>query len=294
MLDLTVCVYSGNDKRSLHFRNDIMECKWLVFIHFSYSLSLRCLWACFLLFFISQEGFYLFLHSWPLCCLVSQLLDLPTTLTDSKSRHTSRSMLSQKSACMHLLNYMITFKQNYRSSEKRKKLRRQRCSFNSSPHAYFILAGQLVLLCVSSGSKELRIHLRMELLMRGHSFQTAARLCWVLGCLNWCTQVSRKNWRGVEDTSVCKVVISVAKAPNCKRYEVNNKEFLFLFFLQQVVTQKATPLQTCVYIQCSENVPKSASKGNLMMTWKALKGWIKCQPDSKLFCFYIEVFIECN
>lgn len=60
----------------------------------------------------------MFLYSYLLCCFMSQLLDMPTTLTVPKSRQTSRRMLSLKSACMHPLNYMITLKQNHRSSER--------------------------------------------------------------------------------------------------------------------------------------------------------------------------------
>lgn len=38
------------------------------------------------------------------------VIALRRALTDPKSRQTSRRMLSQKSACMHPLNYMITLK----------------------------------------------------------------------------------------------------------------------------------------------------------------------------------------
>lgn len=77
------------------------------------------------------------------------VIALRRALTDPKSGQTSRRMLSQKSACMHPLNYMITLKKNHRSSERGKSFA------GSVVHViavliltYFILAGQLVLLFV--------------------------------------------------------------------------------------------------------------------------------------------------
>lgn len=133
--------------------------------------------------------------------------------------------------------------------------------------------------------------------MRGHGFQTAACLCLVLGCLHWCSQVSRENRREDEDTPVTKWLFLSQKFQIVK--DMRSKMRSFFPKVAAGCGSKShpvykPPLQTRIYIQCSENSPKSTSKGNLMVTWNTLKVCVKCQPDSKHFCFYAQVIIECN
>lgn len=103
----------------------------------------------------------------------------------------------------------------------------------------------------------------MGLLMRGHSFQTAARVCLALGCLHWRSQVSRDNGtEEEEDTPVSKW------SSLSQKLQIVKDMWSYLKKLQQAVTRKTPYTQTPLWIRIYSQFYSEfiASKEHLMVT----------------------------